>query len=530
MNRRDFIKRVVPVTALPFVIHGFPLRAYGRSPFLEALIAAGSATDRVLVLVQLNGGNDGINTVIPLDQYSAYSSARSNIAIPENSVIRLQPGGPTGLHPAMTGMKTLYDDARLTVVQGVTYPNPNLSHFRATDIWLTASNYNEYLSTGWAGRYLDYEFPDYPNLDPKVMPDPLAIQIGSVISLGLQGNGQTMGIAIQDPATFYQLVSSGTSGGTDQPPQTPAGHELTYIRQVALQSQQYAAQVKAAADKAQNRSTLYPNAGQNSLADQLKIVARLIAGGLRTRIYVVNLGGFDNHSAQVVGSSPSTGTHATLLGRLAGAVLAFQDDLKLLAAEDRVVGLTFSEFGRRVSSNASLGTDHGTAAPMFLFGKYVKAGVVGRNPSLTDLSSGNLKMQYDFRQVYGSVLSQWFGVDQSELNAVLLRNFQPLDLIAAPVTDVVKDETLPAGYRLYENYPNPFNPTTTISYDLPTDADVVLKVYDMIGREVTTLVDDRQTVGRHRVLFDASNLSSGAYIYQLSAGSFADRKKMVLVK
>jgi len=529
MKRRDFLRRVVPVTALPFVINGLPLRAYGRSPFLEALMGAAVATDRVLVFIQLNGGNDGINTVIPLDQYSSYFNVRSNIAIPENQVIRLTDA--TGLHPAMTGMKSLYDDGKLTIVQGVTYPNPNLSHFRATDIWLTASNYDEYLTTGWMGRYLEYEFPEYPNGYPnEVMPDPLAVQIGSVISLGLQGAGRTMGIAIQDPQTFYQLVSSGSTGGTDTPPQTPAGRELSYIREVALQSQQYAAQVKSAAEKAQNRSTLYPPANQNTLADQLKIVARLIAGGLKTRIYVVNLGGFDNHSSQVVSGSPMTGIHATLLGRLATAAQAFQDDLRLLGIEDRVVSMTFSEFGRRVASNSSFGTDHGTAAPMFLFGKIVKPGIVGYNPSLTDLSGGNLKMQYDFRQVYASVLSQLFSADQNELSTVLLRNFQPLPLIQPLVTDVARDETLPTTYRLYENYPNPFNPTTTISYDLPVDVDIVLKVYDMLGREVRTLVNERQTAGTHRVLFDASSLSSGAYIYELRAGSFVDRKKMLMIK
>lgn len=527
MNRRDFLKRAVPVTALPFLINGFPLRAYGLNPFLEALVAAAAATDRVLVLIQLNGGNDGINTVIPLDQYSAYMAARSNIAIPENSVLKLSDA--TGLHPAMTGMKALWDSGKLTVVQGVTYPNPNLSHFRATDIWLTASNYDETLTTGWLGRYLQYEFPRYPDGYPnEVMPDPLAIQIGSVISLGLQGAGKTMGIAIQDPQTFYQLVGSGSTGGTDTPPQTPAGRELSYIRQVALQSQQYATQVRNAADKAQNQSTLYPPANQNALADQLKIVARLIAGGLKTRIYVVSLGGFDNHSGQVVSGSPITGIHATLLGRLATAAQAFQDDLRLLGVEDRVVSMTFSEFGRRVASNNSLGTDHGTAAPMFLFGKTVRAGLLGFNPSLTDLSSGNLKMQYDFRQVYASVLSQLFGADQNALNTVLLRGFTPLPLIQRAVTSVAHDQTIPSSYRLYENYPNPFNPSTTISYDLPTDANVELKVYDILGREIVTLVDERQTVGRHRVLFDASNLSSGTYIYQLHAGSFTDRKKMLL--
>jgi uncharacterized protein (DUF1501 family) len=432
MKRRDFLKHVVPVTALPFYVDGFRLMTYGRPALLADSGGTGAALDRVLVLIQLSGGNDGLNTVIPLDQYPAYYNVRKNIAILEDRVLRLTDA--TGLHPAAAGMKTLYDGGRMSVVQGVTYPNPNFSHFRATDIWLTASNYDQYLSSGWLGRYLDYEFPAYPGAYPNdVMPDPPAIQIGSVVSLGFQGPTQSMAVAIQDPSTFYQLVTGSTNGGQDQPPQTPAGQELSYIREVAVQSIQYASRVKAAADRALNRSTLYPPAGQNTLADQLKIVARLVAGGLKTRSYLVGMTGFDTHSNQVVASDTTTGTHATLLERLAAAVLAFQDDLEILGCDHRVIGMTFSEFGRRVASNSSLGTDHGTAAPMFLFGRMVRGGVVGANPNIADLSSGNLKMQFDFRTVYASVLSQWFGVDQSEMAIALVRGFQPLDLFQVPV-------------------------------------------------------------------------------------------------
>ncbi|MCX6133400.1 MAG: DUF1501 domain-containing protein [Ignavibacteriales bacterium] len=532
MKRRHFLRGVVPVTAMPFLLNGLPLRAFGRSPFLEALIGAYSATDRVLVLVQLSGGNDGINTVIPLDQLTAYNNARGNIAIPQSAVLPLT--SATGLHPKMTGFKQLYDQGKLMVVQGVSYPNPNLSHFRATDIWLTAANSNEYLNDGWAGRYLSQEFSGYPTGYPnQVMPDPLAIQIGAVTSTALEGPSRSMGISIQDPNSFYQLVNGVSAGGQDTPPQTPAGHELTYIREVMLHSQQYAAQVKAAADKIKTQVT-YP--ASNSLADQLKIVARLIGGGLKTRVYIVSMGGFDNHSAQVDSNDSTIGTHATLLQRLADATLAFQNDLIQLGVEDRVIGLTFSEFGRRVQSNASRGTDHGTAAPMFVFGKGINGGVpngvLGFNPSLTDLSSSNLKMQYDFRSVYASVLCQWFGVNPTELNAVLLRNFQQLPLIKAGVAVSVEEASnLPSEYRLYENYPNPFNPTTTIAYDLPGDSNVVLKVYDMLGREVTTLVDQHQGAGHHTAQFaPTSGLSSGAYIYHLQAGSFQDRKKMMFVK
>jgi len=330
-------------------------------------------------------------------------------------------------------MKTLYDGGKLCVVQGVSYPNPNFSHFRATDIWLTASDYNQYLSSGWMGRYLDYEFPGYPSEYPNdSMQDPPAIQIGSLVSQAFQGPSQSTAIAIQDPSAFYQLVSGSSSGGQDQPPDSPAGSELAFIREVAFQSVQYAGRVKMAADRATNKSALYPLSGQNALADQLKIVARLIAGGLRTRAYLLSMGGFDNHSNQVVASDTTTGTHAALLGKLSAAMLAFQDDLEILGCDHRVLAMTFSEFGRRAASNSSLGTDHGTAAPLFLMGRPVRGGIVGANPNLADLSSGNLKMQFDFRSVYASVLSQWYGCSTGEMQVVLERDFQALDLIDVP--------------------------------------------------------------------------------------------------
>ena len=430
MKRREFIKKFGPFTAVPFYVNGLAMAGYDRSPLLAALAGTSAALDRVLVVVQLVGGNDGINTVIPLDQYPAYLNLRANIAIPADRVLRLTEAA--GLHPAMTAMKTLYDNGKLCVVQGVSYPNANFSHFRATDIWLTASDYNQDLSSGWMGRYLAYEFDGYPDGYPNPqMPDPPALQIGSVVSLGFQGPSQSTAITIQDPNTFYQLVSGSSSGGQDDTPPTTAGQELAYIRQVATQSMAFASRVKAAADRAQNRSTLYPAAGQNSLADQLRIVARLIAGGLRTRIYMVNLGGFDTHSNQVAADT-ATGTHANLLGKVATAVRAFVDDLEILGCDHRVIGMTFSEFGRRVASNASLGTDHGTAEPVFLFGTMVRPGIVGNTPSLSDLSNGNLKAQFDFRSVYASILAVWLGVDLNELNAVLLRSYPTLDLIQAP--------------------------------------------------------------------------------------------------
>ncbi len=538
MRRRDFLKRAVPGTILPVMLGGYTLRALGRAPLLEALSAASVETDRVIVVIQLNGGNDGLNTVIPRDQYAALLAARSNIAIDEGKVLPLTDA--TGLHPAMGGLQTLYQERKLAVVQCVSYPNPNFSHFQATDIWLTGEDSNQTLSSGWMGRYLDQEFPGFPAGYPNpAMPDPLAIQIGSVVSGGLQGPTASMGMAITSPASFYQLVS----GAVDVAPDTPAGHELTFLRQVVQQTQQYATVIQHAASLGTNKSTMYPAAGTNTLADQLKIVAQLVAGGLQTRIYIVNLGGFDTHSGQVGTGGTDTGAHATLLGKLSSAIAAFQDDCELLRVSDRVVGMTFSEFGRRIKSNASAGTDHGTAAPMFIFGAGVSGGIVGLNPTLplNATVSDNIAMQFDFRSVYASLLTQWFGVGTTELDAILLKSFPTFPLIAPPPIVNRKYDPidwryvdgapggLPDGPALGNNYPNPFNPTTQIPF-VSDGGNVVIRVYDSAGRDVATLADGLFAAGEHRIAFDASSLPAGVYFCRMNTGSYSRTLKMILLK
>jgi uncharacterized protein (DUF1501 family) len=533
MKRRDFIKRSVPVSVLPFILGGFTLKAYGRTPRIDIIANSAKETDHVLVLIQLNGGNDGLNTVIPLDQYSALMTARSNIGIAENKVLKLTT--KTGLHPALTGLQSLYGSRKLAVVQSVGYPNPNFSHFRATDIWLSASDSDQVLTTGWMGRYLYEEFPDYPNGYPNTAtPDPLAIQIGSVISTGLQGPAVSMGMALTSPTSFYQLIS----GGVDTAPNTPAGHELTFIRQTAQQTQQYATSITTAASKATNFSSLYPAPGTNTLADQLKIVAQLIAGGLKTRIYVVNLGGFDTHSSQVDATAGTdAGNHAILLGKLSAAISAFEGDLKGFGIGHRVIGMTFSEFGRRIKSNASLGTDHGSAAPLFLFGDRVASGIIGANPIIPANATvnDNIPMQYDFRSVYASVLQDWFDVQQNELEAVLLKDFQKLPLIKSgeniptPQLNSRVPSRNPAQLGLEPNYPNPFNPSTHIQFHSNGDR-IQIKVFDTLGREIRTLADGVYSMGEHEVVFDADGLPSGTYYYRMQSGTFQEVKSMILAR
>ena len=290
MKRKDFLRNTLPMAVIPSLLKPYSVRVLGDSPFLQQMLNGFVETDKVLVLVQLNGGNDGLNTLIPLDQYSAYFNARSNIAIPENNVLRLSGVSGVGFHPAMTGMQQLYNQGELRIVQAVGYPNPNFSHFRATDIWMSGSASNEVLTSGWTGRYLADQYPDFPTGYPNTnAPDPLGIQIGSTTSLTLQGPTSNMGISISSTSNFYNLIN-----GTEEPvPATPAGEALQYVRLVARQTNAYAGRITEAASKVTQQG-VYP---ANSLADQLKIVARLFNGGLKTRVYMVILGGFVKHGS-----------------------------------------------------------------------------------------------------------------------------------------------------------------------------------------------------------------------------------------
>ena len=429
MKRRDFIKTVAPVAVVPFFSNKIFAAAYTPSVLNEAaLLTIGAENDRVLVIVQLTGGNDGLNTVFPMDQYSNLMNARSNILMPDTAPLILG-ATQTGIHPAMTGLKSLYDDHKLAVVQSVGYTGQNFSHFRSTDIWTTGASSTEVLSSGWGGRYLEYAFPGYPDAYPSAaMPDPLAIQIGSNLSPALQGYEISTGQTV--PTSFSGSITSLLSYSNSITPAGNVGTELTFLRNQQAFANQYASRIVSAWNGGTNLAS-YATTSTSSIAQQLKIVARLIKGGLKTKIYWVSLGSFDTHANQVVTSDKTTGTHATMLASLSNAIAAFQSDLLQMSLEDRVVGFTFSEFGRRIKSNGSTGTDHGAAAPMFVFGSKVNWGVIGSNPVIPTnaTTSDQVAMQFDFHKIYASILQNWFCVPQGDAETVLGDTATPLGAI-----------------------------------------------------------------------------------------------------
>ncbi|HEX7691761.1 MAG TPA: DUF1501 domain-containing protein [Sediminibacterium sp.] len=517
MERRQFLRNTGVV--LPSLLGGFSFRAFSAdSPMMQSLLAPATETDHVFVIIQLNGGNDGLNMVIPLENFSNYANARENIYIPEDKALKLT--DTTGLHPAMTGLETLYKNGQLRVVHSVGYPQPSFSHFRATDIWMSASDSKEVVNTGWAGRYLNYEYPNFPYGYPNSsMTDPLAIQIGSTTSLTLQGPSVNMGMNISNTSNFYHLIS----GIEDPAPDTPAGKELTYIRQIAEQTQQYSTVIKAAATKTVQQVSYPVN---NSLGDQLKIVARLIAGGLKTRIYMVSYGGFDTHSQQVDSTDTTAGSHARLLKNVSDAIKSFQDDLTFLKVDDRVVGMTFSEFGRRIKSNGSMGTDHGAAAPLFIFGKSVLGGVLGDTPMIPAnvTVNDNLPFQYDFRSVYSTILANWLCVKDEDLQQIMLKNYQILPLVNA---GVCKKAVNLSGETLISNYPNPFTTSTIITFTT-TGGHTLIQVIDTTGRVVKNLLDKEYgAAGTYTVTFDGSFLQTGVYYARLQNLSVQQVRAMI---
>ncbi|MFN8357849.1 MAG: DUF1501 domain-containing protein [Spirosomataceae bacterium] len=524
MKRRNFLQYLSSSFILPVSIDGYGAKAFAQhSPFVQALMGLAGTTDKVLVIIQMQGGNDGLNMVIPLDQMSTYNSLRnssavSNIAIPENKALALGTTG-MGLHPAMIGMKQLYTDGKLAVVQGVSYPNPSFSHFRASDIYMTAVDSNQNANTGWLGRYLDGNYPNYPNGYPNATyPDPPAIQIGSVVSTAVIGTNGGDALVFQDPDTFAKMVGDKPNVPPTDLPATPYGDYVAFIRQQQSSGSAYATRVKAAANAAANIAP-YPTG--NNLADQLKIVARLIKGGLQTNVYYVSIGGFDTHSSQTDATDTTIGNHANLLKTLSDAITAFQTDLAALGIEDRVAGMTFSEFGRRAASNASRGTDHGLAAPLFVFGKGVKQQKIGTTPNLSNLDNGNIRMQYDFRQVYATLLTDWLGVPATTVSSILFRSFTTLPIFKAIAAREAFD------YQETKVYPNPTSDFVMIEAQALESGIEALQLVDMQGYSIP--VSATQPAPQ-RLQIDVRQLPAGNYLLNIQTPETVLKGKVQVIR
>jgi uncharacterized protein (DUF1501 family) len=393
----------------------------GAMPGLFARVAEASAqadaSDHALVVVELEGGNDGLNTVIPFEDPLYYRNRRT-LAIPRKEVIPLS--DRVGLNPRMKALGELYREGRVAVVQGVGYPDPDRSHFRSMEIWHTASTEPAAPGTGWLGRYLDTLLPSPAPAVPSDFPCGLALT--DALPQALQSRRVTVPVVAQldslgeADAAQVALLRKLSTGGLAGPAAAPGA--AAFLRRQADTLYRIADRLKVAAEKAQPMpAAAYP---EGDLGGQLRRAAQILGAGLGVRLLFVSLDGFDTHANQAAG-------HGDLLASLSQSLAAFQRDLAARKLSDKVLVMVFSEFGRRVDENASLGTDHGAASCMFLVGERVKGGLAGRYPSLEALGDGDLIHNTDFRSVYATLLEAWLGCTHE---TVLGKPYPTLDLIA----------------------------------------------------------------------------------------------------
>ena len=439
-TRREFLRTTMLGSALSWTVPAFLASTFDALQSEAADSATQIVTGKdstILVVLQMAGGNDGLNTVVPFADDN-YHRARPKLGLSEQQVLSLN--GETGFHGAMTGFKSLYDSGNLAVVQGVGYPNPNRSHFRSTEIWQTASDSDKVEKYGWLGRYFDNACS---GADPMVgvtignqTPEAFFAKTPKGICFNNPQNyrfisnnhprpGQTDMTeaayekmnAVDTSAPAADENSGGTIGSLAAGMPMQGGSVTDFIERTALDAQVSSDKVREIAARVQNQAT-YP---ASQLGNSLKLVAKLIGGGLPTRIFYVSQGGYDTHTNQIA-------TQQRLLKELGDSVQAFVEDMKAQGNLQRVLVMTFSEFGRRVAENANGGTDHGAAAPMFIVGNKVKAGLLGRYPSLAtqDLHQGDIKYTVDFRNVYASVLENWL---KTKSAPILGRQFEPLQLV-----------------------------------------------------------------------------------------------------
>lgn len=379
----------------------------------------GVPDEHILVVVQLSGGNDGLNTVVPFGS-PEYYKARPQIAIAEKDALRLSGADGVGFHPGLASLRDLYDNAMVSVVQGIGYPNPNRSHFKSMDIWHTADV--TATGDGWLGKYFDAEccgFGKGESGTPQnttTSAGPPGIAIGRSAPLAMQGRA-VQPVSFESAELFRwtgqdvdrDLAKSYDALNRREPLNAGRDTNADFLLRTAMDAQVSSDLIRKAVSV--KPLVTYPTGPAAELGRQLQMVASMIRANLKTRVYYVTLGSFDTHAQQ----GGQNGRHANLLKGFADATKAFYEDLKKQGNDGRVLTMVFSEFGRRVGQNASQGTDHGTAAPMFLVGPMVKPGVLTPHPSMKDLDEGDLKFTTDFRSVYAGVLNGWLKADAQSI-------------------------------------------------------------------------------------------------------------------
>ena len=479
-----------------------------------------SISDRVLVLIRLKGGNDGLNTIIPLSQYDTYVSKRPSIHIPNNKIIKLN--DENGIPSYMSNLMPFWDEGKMKVVNGVGYESQNGSHFTSSDYWATGStNKSDMVLTGWLGRYYDEKHFDY-NINPPEKP--IAVQIGSRANMIFSGAQRSYAFAVANESRLERVAERGEFFGLENLPDCTHGDQLEFLRRVTNTTYDYAKVINEAF-KSSNDFDQYDD--EIGLDRQLRLVSRLIKGGLGSKIYMVSIGGFDTHGNQSL-------THEVLLTELSNSIKKFYDDLNYEGLDSKVLSMTFSEFGRRVKENGSQGTDHGSAAPTMLFGPSLKgSGVIGNCPSLNDVNRrGNMYNNIDFRSIYQTILKDWLCGDSDYIDKAMIGN--EYDVIGLGFgcndLDVVDYNNLfNFHHPIYANSVNVVNLNLRIRQTHKVD----IKVYDILGRHISTLFSGELQAGEHTFPLShnqSGKISSGQYFYRIGISGGEPLSKSFVIR
>ena len=537
MKRRNFIKLTSTASAISLLPSQVTASLNIAKSFLDCTIS-----NRKLVLINLAGGNDGLNTIIPINYYDIYSNLRPNIKVPSigtSSYINLDETldetQQIGLHPALIGIKNLYDNNSLRIIQSVGYPSQNKSHFASTDIYSSANDGNSWENgnnSGWIGRFMESYYADLIQNSY-----PLGVEIGSKSnSLGFHGeseHGLSLNINGQDPSGFYSLISGMAGEPPSNIPISDYGNELEYIIQTDALSNIYSEAISNSFNNGQNAVSY----ADTDISNQLKTVARLISGGLESKVYMVKLAGFDTHFSQNQAQNNILGNHNNLLTELSAAVSSFMDDLTAMNLKNDVVGLTYSEFGRKAAENGSLGTDHGEIAPMFVFGAPVKGGVSGFNPDLNEANENNgyqiQTVQFDYRDTLGTLLQDYLGADNLALDATFFNNTLNQSFSETKINDLIRSE-FSVATNCYSNTLSNNRDNNKIFYIInPVYNDLIIKsrnqeyssfkyeLYDMNSK----LVSKGNSLTNKAI--SISHLINGIYILNISTNEKSEAHKII---
>lgn len=503
-SRRGFLQTLGLASGAGLTLGSFSLSAMSSSAFMP-MLGGEDVESRILVLIRLKGGNDGLNTFIPLYDYGTYQNNRPNIAIRQNELTDLN--GSFGMPNTMSNLMPLWNDGAMKVINTVGYDNHNLSHFTSTDIWNSANPdfESDENKSGWLGRYILNNDPDYLDDLPSV-PGAIKISSGSAISFH---NSERIDLAVNfnTPDRLLSIAESGLVYDTQNLPDACYyGEQVGFLRSIMNVTFNYAPQISDAYNQSSN-SVSYSN---NELSRQLSIVSRLIKGNLGTKLYMVTLDGFDTHENQ-------NQRHPQLMNYLANAVSEFYDDLNADGLDHNVLTMSISEFGRRIRENDG-GTDHGTAAPVMMFGPCLNGnGFLGDNPDLSDVdNNGNLKHSVDFRSIYATVLESWLCIDPTAVDTILGSPYERIDNLGIDCLSTSTNEVPLVQDLVHTTRPDGFG-STLIEYELKRPENVNVTVYSIMGQKLANLAHGYHMAGKHQVRFvnSVAGLKVAPLVYKI---------------